>query len=157
MVTKPSVGTQVKFYLCSCTLYIVQYNGTCPRPVPRPCCCYSTCTVIRKKPKMHNESTVARSVLLYGSAVSSTLGVCLETTLLDLCILQLHFIPFVASPSCLQTTSASMLSHRSSQTVPHTPPTHTSTRPSLSVVPFCSLTWPAVEQLLLMPAQEHCH
>ena len=38
-------------------------------------------------------------------------------------------------PNCLQTTSASLLSQESSQTVPQTPPLHTSTRPSLLLGP----------------------
>ena len=37
-------------------------------------------------------------------------------------------------PSCLQTTTASLLSHRSSVTVPQTRPTHTSTRPLVGVL-----------------------
>ena len=39
--------------------------------------------------------------------------------------------PVYSKPSCLQATAASSTPHRSSQTVPHTPSTHTSTRPSV--------------------------
>ena len=39
--------------------------------------------------------------------------------------------PVYSKPSCLQATAASSTPQRSSQTVPHTPSTHTSTRPSV--------------------------
>ena len=42
--------------------------------------------------------------------------------------------PIVGSPSCLQTTRASLVPHPSSQTVPQTPPRHISTLPSLEVL-----------------------
>ena len=50
----------------------------------------------------------------------------------------------LGSPSCLHTTLALLSVQESSQTVPHCPPRHTSTRPS--VRPPTSLTLP-VEQL----------
>ena len=46
-------------------------------------------------------------------------------------------------PSALHTTAASLLSQKSSHTVPHLPPTHTSTLPSSEVCPStsCKLPW----------------
>ena len=54
--------------------------------------------------------------------------------------------PVVDNPSCLQTTVASALSHRSSQTVPHTLLWQYSTRPSKLVAPPTSLTAPSSKQ-----------
>ena len=54
------------------------------------------------------------------------------------------YIPFVENPNCPHTTVASAASHESSQTVPHCPPKHTSTRPSSEVGPPTSLTAPSV-------------
>ena len=51
-------------------------------------------------------------------------------------------LPAVGKSSCLQTTSASLISHESSHTVPHTPLEHSSTRPSIGVVPPTSLKSP---------------
>ena len=48
-------------------------------------------------------------------------------------------------PSCPHTTLASRLSQKSSATVPHIPPIHTSTRPSEGTVPFNSLISPWVQ------------
>ena len=50
-------------------------------------------------------------------------------------------------PSCLHTTWASRLSQRSSHTVPHTPPTHTSTLPSLAVRPPSRRRSPVLQAL----------
>ncbi len=50
-------------------------------------------------------------------------------------------------PSWLHTTSASLLSHRSSQMVPHVPPKHTSTLPSCSFLPLVKLTSPSLQPL----------
>ena len=50
-------------------------------------------------------------------------------------------------PSCLHTTWASRLSQRSSHTVPHTPPTHTSTLPSLAVLPSSRRRSPVLQAL----------
>ena len=47
--------------------------------------------------------------------------------------------PWVANPSCLQTTAASVVSQLSLQTVPHCPPMQTSTLPSCSSLPPVSL------------------
>ena len=44
-------------------------------------------------------------------------------------------LPLGRKPSCLQTTIPSLVSHRSSVTVPHTPEIHTSTRPSAGDLP----------------------
>ena len=44
---------------------------------------------------------------------------------------QLYFVPVLGNPSCLQTTSASLLSHESSQTMPHSP-AHISTLPAVT-------------------------
>ena len=54
-------------------------------------------------------------------------------------------LPVVGKPSCLQTTSASLISHESSHTVPHTPLEHSSTRPSIGVVPPTSLKSPVAQ------------
>ena len=48
-------------------------------------------------------------------------------------------LPSVTSPSCLQTTAASVVSQLSLQTVPHCPPIQTSTLPSRSSTPPVSL------------------
>ena len=48
-------------------------------------------------------------------------------------------LPSVTSPSCLQTTAASVVSQLSLQTVPHCPPIQTSTLPSCSSPPPVSL------------------
>ena len=48
-------------------------------------------------------------------------------------------LPSVTSPSCLQTTAASVVSQLSLQTVPHCPPIQTSTLPSCSFLPPVSL------------------
>ena len=48
--------------------------------------------------------------------------------------------PLLGNPNCLQTTSASLLSQRSSHTLPQELLKHTSTRPSRSVRPPTSLT-----------------
>ena len=48
-------------------------------------------------------------------------------------------LPSVASPSCLQTTAASIMSQLSLQTVPHCPPIQTSTLPSRSSPPPVNL------------------
>ena len=48
-------------------------------------------------------------------------------------------LPLVANPSCLQTTTASVVSQLSLQTVPHCPPMQTSTLPSRSSLPLASL------------------
>ena len=48
-------------------------------------------------------------------------------------------LPSVTSPSCLQTTAASIVSQLSLQTVPHCPPIQTSTLPSCSSPPPVSL------------------
>ena len=48
-------------------------------------------------------------------------------------------LPSVTSPSCLQTTAASVVSQLSLQTVPHCPPMQTSTLPSCSSPPPVSL------------------
>ena len=53
-----------------------------------------------------------------------------------------RFSPFAENPNCLHTTVASVLSQKSSQTVPHCPPKHTSTRPSRRVLPSTSLNSP---------------
>ena len=51
----------------------------------------------------------------------------------------------VPYPSCLQTTVASVLSQRSSQTVPQAPPLHTSTRPSMLFEPPTRRIDPSVQ------------
>ena len=48
-------------------------------------------------------------------------------------------LPSVTSPSCRQTTAASVVSQLSLQTVPHCPPIQTSTLPSCSFLPPVSL------------------
>lgn len=50
-------------------------------------------------------------------------------------------------PNCLQTTLASTLPHKSSQTVPHRPLLQTSTRPSISLLPFTNLMSPLVHSV----------
>ena len=58
------------------------------------------------------------------------------------------------SPSCLQTTVASLLSHSSSQTVPQeVPPMQTSTRPWTLVAPPTSLNEPLVQKAELSDRQ----
>ena len=57
----------------------------------------------------------------------------------------LLLLPDDENPSCLQTTWASIELHRSSHTVPHTPLTQTSTRPSRDEEPPTSLTEPLVQ------------
>lgn len=47
--------------------------------------------------------------------------------------------PVLENPSWAHTTPASLLSQKSSHTVPHVPLRHTSTRPSLSFPPFTNL------------------
>ena len=49
------------------------------------------------------------------------------------------------NPSCLQTICASVESQELSHTVPHTPLTQISTRPSLEEEPLTSLTVPLVQ------------
>ena len=53
--------------------------------------------------------------------------------------------PSGRNPSCLQTTDASLLSQRSSHTVPHTLPKQISTLPSISVWPPTRRTSPSVQ------------
>ena len=53
--------------------------------------------------------------------------------------------PAVGKPSCLQTTIASLISQKVSHTVPHAPLEHSSTRPSIVVVPFTSLKSPVTQ------------
>ena len=53
-------------------------------------------------------------------------------------------------PSCLHTTLASVLSQRSSQTVPHAPPLHTSTRPSKLFVPPTRRMDPSMQTIPLI-------
>ena len=60
------------------------------------------------------------------------------------CINHQHSLPVVASPSCLQTTVASVTSHISSHTVPHSLFKHISTRPSALLAPPASRTSPCV-------------
>ena len=48
-------------------------------------------------------------------------------------------------PNCLHTTVASLLSHESSQTVPHDPFLHTSTRPSKLLDPPTRRTDPSIQ------------
>ena len=56
-----------------------------------------------------------------------------------------NIIPAAEYPSCLQTTVASDMSKESSQTVPHTLLAHTSTRPSLILLPPISLMLPSAQ------------
>ena len=53
--------------------------------------------------------------------------------------------PVVEYPSCLQTTLASLLSQLLSQIDSHCPPTHTSTVPSVGLIPLNSLTSPLIQ------------
>ena len=50
----------------------------------------------------------------------------------------------VENPSCLHTTTASLVPQKSSQTVPHVLLLHTSTRPSFGTAPLTSLISPMV-------------
>ena len=52
-------------------------------------------------------------------------------------------------PSCLQTTMASGWPNRSSHTVPQTPPTHISRRPSISETPPTRRSSPVVQLVVL--------
>lgn len=52
-------------------------------------------------------------------------------------------IPMFENPSCLQTTEASLLSHKSSHTVPHNPPKQISTLPSYTLAPSTNRTSPS--------------
>ena len=51
-------------------------------------------------------------------------------------------LPELLNPSCLQTTCAAGVPQKSSHTVPHSPPRHTSTLPSTGLEPFTNLTSP---------------
>ena len=65
------------------------------------------------------------------------------------------YIPFASiTPSCLQTTLAFSLSQSVSQILPHRPPTHNSTRPSVEFIPLTSriLTSPFPHSALLLIA-----
>ena len=53
--------------------------------------------------------------------------------------------PVLGNPSCLQTTSASLKSQKSSHTLPQELLKHTSTRPSCSVRPSTNLTSPVLQ------------
>ena len=53
--------------------------------------------------------------------------------------------PAAGKPSCLQTTIASLISQKVSHMVPHAPLEHSSTRPSIVVVPFTSLKSPVAQ------------
>ena len=64
------------------------------------------------------------------------LFVCLFVYFFTWCSL---ILPSVTSPSCRQTTAASIVSQLSLQTVPHCPPMQTSTLPSCSSPPPVSL------------------
>ena len=57
-------------------------------------------------------------------------------------------IPTGLCPNCLQTTEASILSHPSSQTVPHALLMHTSTLPSPATFPLRSRIAPSVQDAL---------
>ena len=57
-------------------------------------------------------------------------------------IINIHAPLSTSNPSCLHTTRASLELQLSSHTVPHTPPMHTSTLPSLSFDPPISRTSP---------------
>ena len=56
-------------------------------------------------------------------------------------------IPNVGYPSCLQTTRASVVLQPLSHIVPHTPPRHISTLPSLDVVPPLKRIVPPTKQV----------
>lgn len=56
-----------------------------------------------------------------------------------------HYIPELGNPNCEHTTVASGDPHESSHTVPHSSPLHTSTRPSLEVLPSLNLTSPSTQ------------
>ena len=53
-----------------------------------------------------------------------------------------YYLPDIENPSCLQTTCASTVPQKSSQTVPHSPFTQISTRPSSRLLPPTSLMLP---------------
>ena len=55
------------------------------------------------------------------------------------------YTPAAGKPSCLQTTIASLISQKVSHMVPHAPLEHSSTRPSIVVVPFTSLKSPVAQ------------
>ena len=63
----------------------------------------------------------------------------------------IYNLPLVRYPSCLQTTWASLLSHESSQTVPHCSPKHISTLPApeLTFLPWTSLRSPLLQTPIL--------
>ena len=56
-----------------------------------------------------------------------------------------HNLPPDVNPNCEQTTVASLLSKKSSQTVPYTLLMQTSTLPSMAVEPLTSLTPPSIQ------------
>ena len=56
-------------------------------------------------------------------------------------------IPVETNPSCLQTTTASLVLHESSQTVPQTLLLQISTRPSVAEVPPTNRSAPLVVEL----------
>ena len=77
-------------------------------------------------------------------------ALCLLFTSKIACLGCLH--PVYAYPSCLQTTVASVLSHKSSHTVPHWSLMHTSTLPSYWLEPPTRRTSPYVQLPLAFTA-----
>ena len=63
------------------------------------------------------------------------------------CIYLMHHLPTEGYPSCLHTTWASLEPQLWSQTVPHTPPEHSSTLPCRLLLPPETLMAPSTVQL----------